>query len=143
MIKTPSTKDSIITGTLPLIIAMIALWLSMLQSSPAQHDHGSRGEKPPLLLSGLGNHTHPMTTQNPEAQKFFDQGLALLYGFNRYEALRSFRQAAQLDPEALMPYWGMAMAQGPYINIDLDGGIQMKDSCKAVQAGLALRHLGS
>jgi tetratricopeptide (TPR) repeat protein len=96
-----------------------------------------------MLLSGLGTHSHPITTRNTEAQKFFDQGLSLLYGFNRYEALRSFRRAAELDPEALMPYWGMAMAQGPYINIDLDGGIQMKESCEAVQAGLALRSHGS
>jgi hypothetical protein len=48
-----------------------------------------------------------------EAQKFFDQGLALLYGFNRYDALRSFRKAAELDPQAAMAHWGMAMAQGP------------------------------
>jgi tetratricopeptide (TPR) repeat protein len=87
----------------------------------------------------LGNHTHKIATRSPEAQKFFDQGLTLLYGFNRYEALRSFRKAAELDPDALMPQWGMAMALGPHINMDLDGDVQMVQSCQATQAGLALR----
>jgi hypothetical protein len=87
-----------------------------------------------MLLSGLGNHTHAITTRNPEAQRFFDQGLTLLYGFNRYEALRSFRQAAELDPVAVMPYWGMAMALGPHVNMDGDEDVQMKESCEAVRA---------
>ncbi|MFN8006725.1 MAG: tetratricopeptide repeat protein [Terriglobia bacterium] len=57
--------------------------------------------------------------------------------------MRSFQQAAKLDPKAVMPYWGMAMTQGPYINIDLDGGIQMSDSCASVKAGMSLRTNGS
>ena len=138
-----STMDLSFIRILPFILMLTTFCVSLLHSAAAQHQHESESEKPPMLLSGLGTHSHPITTQNPEAQKFFDQGLSLLYGFNRYEALRSFRRAAELDPEALMPYWGMAMAQGPYINIDLDGGIQMKESCEAVQAGLALRTHGS
>lgn len=107
----------------------------------AQHHHApaKSGEKPVMLLKGLGSWTHPISTANPDAQRFFDQGLNLLYGFNRYEALRSFRRASELDPKALMPYWGMAMAQGPHINMDLDGDTDMKGSCAAVRAGLALR----
>ena len=143
MIKTRFTKHSQLVESLPVILAMTAVWLSLLDPASAQHQHESGSEKPPALLHGLGPHSHPITTQNPETQKFFDQGLALLYGFNRYEAWRSFRRAAELDPEALMPYWGMAMAQGPYVNSDLDGGIQMKESCEAVKAGLALRGNGS
>src|SRR5258707_3944477 len=77
-------------------------------------------EKPVALYKGLGTWRHPIATKNAEAQKFFDQGLALLYGFNRYEALRSFKRALELDAAALMPYWGMAAAQGPYINMDGD-----------------------
>jgi len=87
-----------------------------------------------MLLPGLGNHTHAITTRNPEAQRFFDQGLTLFYGFNRYEALRSFRRAAALDPAAAMPYWGMAMALGPHINMDGDEDVQMKESCEAARA---------
>jgi hypothetical protein len=52
----------------------------------------------------------PIATRNPEAQKYFDQGLALFYGFKRYESLRSFRKPAQLDPQAPMADWGIAMA---------------------------------
>jgi len=63
-------------------------------------------EKPVALYEGMGNWRHPIATRNAEAQKFFDQGLALLYGFNRYEALRSFRKAAELDPgNYLMHYY--------------------------------------
>jgi hypothetical protein len=76
----------------------------------AQHHGAPPAEKPVALLSGLGTWRHPIATGNPEAQKFFDQGLTLLYGFNRYEALRSFRKAAELDPHAAMPWWGMAMS---------------------------------
>jgi tetratricopeptide (TPR) repeat protein len=92
-----------------------------------------------ILLPGLGTHTHPISTRSSEAQKFFDQGLTLLYGFNRYEALRSFRRAAELDPQALMPLWGAAMALGPHINMDLDGDVQMNQLCEEVRKGLALR----
>jgi hypothetical protein len=95
-------------------------------------------EKPVELYKGLGNWHHPIATQNPDAQKFFDQGLTLLYGFNRYEALRSFRKASELDPGAPMPYWGMALAQGPYINMDGDPSFDQKGACAAVDAGLNL-----
>src|SRR6185436_17889173 len=59
----------------------------------------------------------------------------LLFGFNRYEALRSFRKASELDPNAAMPYWGMAMALGPYINMDGDPSFDLKESCAAVAKG--------
>ena len=95
-------------------------------------------EKPVDLYHGLGVWHHPIGTGNPEAQKFFDQGLALMYGFNRYEALRSFRHAAALDPSAAMAYWGMAMSQGPYVNMDGDAEYDMKASCEAAAAGLKL-----
>src|SRR5271156_6595853 len=118
-------------------LALCVLSVSILC---AQHQHpaSSQSEKPVALLAGLGIWSHPVATSNPEAQKFFDQGLALLYGFNRYEALRSFRKAADLDPKAAMPYWGMAMALGPYINMDMDPGVNVGEACKAVEAGLKI-----
>src|SRR5207248_2415516 len=73
---------------------------------------------------------HPIATKNPEAQKFFDQGLVLLYGFNRPEALRSFRKALELDPTAAMAQWGIAMSIGPYLNMDMDPDIDMKKACE-------------
>src|SRR5690349_1144336 len=92
-------------------------------------------EKPVALYKGLGAWKHPIATKNPEAQKYFDQGLALLYGFNRYEALRSFRKASEIDPQSVMPYWGMAMAQGPYINMDGDPSFDLKGACSAIGKG--------
>ncbi|MBD2495719.1 hypothetical protein [Nostoc sp. FACHB-280] len=68
------------------------------------------------LIPGLGTYHHPVSTQNPEAQKFFDQGLNLVYGFNHDEAVRSFEHAAELDPKMAMAYWGIALALGPNIN---------------------------
>jgi tetratricopeptide (TPR) repeat protein len=93
------------------------------------------GERPVTLLKGMGPWRHPIATRSAEAQKYFDQGLALLYGFNRYEALRSFRKVTELDPQAIMGYWGMAMAQGPYINMDGDPSYDLKGACTAVEAG--------
>ena len=95
-------------------------------------------EKPVALYHGLGAWKHPIATNNPDAQKYFDQGLALLYGFNRYEALRSFRKAAELDPQSVMARWGEAMAQGPYINMDGDPSFILKSACAAVAAGTKL-----
>src|SRR5262249_8930426 len=81
----------------------------------AQHQHG--GTTPVLELHpGLGNYHHPITTQYPEAQTYFNQGLTLLYGFNHDEAARYFPRAAELDPEAAMPYWGLALSIGPNYN---------------------------
>jgi tetratricopeptide (TPR) repeat protein len=70
----------------------------------------------PRLLDGLGGATHPITTRSELAQKYFDQGLALSYGFNHDAAIDSFREAARLDPDCAMCSWGMAFAWGPNIN---------------------------
>jgi tetratricopeptide (TPR) repeat protein len=68
----------------------------------------------------MGSLHHPITTSNPEAQRFFDQGLTLVYAFNHDEAARSFRRAAELDPKSPMPWWGLALALGPNYNVDVD-----------------------
>jgi len=67
-------------------------------------------------MSGISDLHHPVTATNPEAQKFFDQGLRLIYAFNHDEAARSFRRAADLDPKMAMAYWGIAEAVGPNYN---------------------------
>ncbi|MBS1829078.1 MAG: hypothetical protein JST93_27490 [Acidobacteria bacterium] len=95
-------------------------------------------EKPVQLLRGMGTHSHPIATRNPEVQKYFDQGLVLLYGFNRYEALRSFSKASALDPKAIMPHWGMAAALAPHINMDLDQDVDMKKACEHGKQAAAL-----
>ena len=71
------------------------------------------------LYNNLGNYHHEITTASSEAQRYFDQGLTLSYAFNHAEAIRSFRQAASLDPDCAMCYWGVAYALGPNINAPL------------------------
>jgi len=104
----------------------------------AQHHMSPASEKPVALMPGLGTWRHPIATQNTEAQKFFDQGLSLIYSFNRYEAFRSFRKAAELDPKAAMAFWGIAMSEGPYVNMDMDPFINMKEACEASSTGLSV-----
>jgi pimeloyl-ACP methyl ester carboxylesterase len=69
----------------------------------------------------LGEINHPVSTTNAEAQGFFNQGLAYLYGFNHDEAVRSFKRAAELDPQLAMAYWGMSLAQGSNYNLQAEG----------------------
>jgi tetratricopeptide (TPR) repeat protein len=93
--------------------------------------------KPPTLLSGLGEHHHSISTKSAEAQRFFDQGLTLVFGFNHEEATRSFRRAAELDSESAMSYWGIALALGPCINLDVDPPHE-KAAYAAIQKALSL-----
>src|SRR5262245_9709368 len=90
-------------------------------ASQAQHDHAADNSARPVMLdAGLNGVHHPIQTTNPEAQKFFDQGLTLIYAFNHEEAVRSFTKASELDPASPMPHWGIALALGPNINQDVD-----------------------
>lgn len=70
----------------------------------------------PVLLKNLGGQSHPITTADPVAQSYFDQGMILTFGFNHEAALRSFEEAARLDPGCAMCSWGIALALGPNIN---------------------------
>ena len=69
-----------------------------------------------VLFDNLRPRSRPVTTASAEAQRYFDQGLKFLYAFNHDEAIRSFRQAAELDPSCAMAWWGIAYACGPHIN---------------------------
>jgi tetratricopeptide (TPR) repeat protein len=71
------------------------------------------------VFDGLGAHRHPISTKNPKTQMFFDQGINLLFGFNHAEAIRSFREAARLDPDCAICWWGVASALGPNINLPM------------------------
>src|SRR6185436_20829537 len=59
---------------------------------------------------GLGDHKRKVTTASPEAQQYFDQGLAFLFAFNHDEAIRSFQRAADIDPSCAMADWAIALA---------------------------------
>ncbi len=68
------------------------------------------------LFDDLGAYHSAITTRSMQAQHYFDQGLTLIYAFNHAEAIRSFREAARLDPNCAMAWWGVAVAYGPNIN---------------------------
>ena len=72
------------------------------------------------LLDGLGDHSMPVSTGNPEAQRWFDQALMLTYGFNHDAAERSFLKATELDPKCAMCWWGAALVLGPHVNSAMD-----------------------
>lgn len=71
---------------------------------------------PAKIMEGLGNLHYPVTTTSIKAQEFFEQGLRLIYAFNHWEAIQSFRMATTLDPDCAMAYWGLALAFGPNLN---------------------------
>lgn len=77
---------------------------------------GAADARKMTLHEGLGPHTRKVTTQSTEAQNFFEQGLNYLFGFNHGASIRSFQEAARLDPECAMAHWGVALASGPHIN---------------------------
>src|SRR6201981_2715691 len=71
---------------------------------------------PEPLFEGLGSYTRKISTNSPEAQKYFDQGFDFRFGFNHGAAIRSFQAAANADPTCAMAHWGIALACGPHIN---------------------------
>jgi tetratricopeptide (TPR) repeat protein len=69
-----------------------------------------------VLIDGLGSYSRPISTKSETAQKFFDQGLRLVYAYYSPEATASFKEALRHDPDTPMPYWGLALALGPIPN---------------------------
>lgn len=80
---------------------------------------GPGGDRRAADPSRLGDHSYRVTTASPEAQKAFDRGLILSYGFSHGRAEREFRNAAQSDPRCAMAWWGVALVNGPHINFPL------------------------
>lgn len=89
------------------------------------------------LFEGLGRHGRVVTTDSPEAQAHFNQGLAWMYAFNHDEAIRSFTRAAELDPRCAMAWWGVAHCEGPNYNDPLMAPEHSKRAWDALQRALA------
>ena len=90
------------------------------------------------LYTDLGSHHTSISTKVPATQQYFDHGLRFVYGFNHAEAIRSFKQAAALDPTCAMCYWGIALASGPHVNAPMDAPSGVA-AYEAVQKALALK----
>ncbi|HUP21652.1 MAG TPA: hypothetical protein VNB06_01780 [Thermoanaerobaculia bacterium] len=92
----------------PVAALLLALLPGALSARDGEHDHHDHG------------FSHEITTSSPEAQRQFDHGLQLSWGFNHLEAARAFRKATELDPSCAMCWWGRALVLGPNINAPLD-----------------------
>jgi len=104
------------------------------QSGPQASPTGALAPR----LQNLGSHTFPVSTRNRQAQTFMNQGLNLAYAFNHAEARRAFREAARLDPNLAMAYWGQALVLGPNINALMEPN-EEPQAYELVQKAMSLR----
>ena len=89
------------------------------------------------LFTNLGTLSFPITTDSELAQKYFNQGVILAYGFNHEEAFRSFEEVSRIDTNCAMAYWGMAYVLGPNINLPMDAGV-VSSAYEAIQKAIQL-----
>jgi tetratricopeptide (TPR) repeat protein len=104
-------------NTKPSLAAAVILLFLLGCSKP--EDSGTPASTVPLF-EDLGTHHHDVSTSNAKAHMYFNQGLRLVYGFNHDEAERAFREAARLDPNLAMAWWGVAYTLGPNYNLPMD-----------------------
>lgn len=114
-----------------LLVAGVLAGCSQMTAGTRQTANGAQ------LFRGMGRHTRAITATSSEAQRYFDQGLIWAYAFNYDEAARSFNQAAVLDPECPMAYWGVALVNGPHINNPVMSDEQSQAAWNAIQHALA------
>jgi tetratricopeptide (TPR) repeat protein len=96
----------------------------------------ARGGAP--IFDGMGDYHRSISTADPGAQRYFDQGMVLAFGFNHAEAIRSFRAAQRLDDRCAMCFWGEALATGPNINVTANGrAVMTPEEQLAAYAALA------
>ena len=120
-----------------LALAILAPSSAGAQEVRVQQQAGGAATGTAKLLTGLGNHGQTITTRSARAQRFFNQGLSLAYAFNHAEAARSFREAARLDPQCAMCYWGAAFVLGPNINAAMDTAV-VREAYDAAQKAVTL-----
>jgi tetratricopeptide (TPR) repeat protein len=113
----------------PAIVLLTAMLLAGCQSTVRAPE--------PRLHVGVDRYHMPITTESPEAQRWFDQGLQFTYGFCHTEAVRSYREAARLDPDCAMAWWGVAYALGPNINAPIVDAKTHAEAYRAAREALA------
>ncbi|HEY0671964.1 MAG TPA: hypothetical protein VGD27_06850 [Longimicrobiales bacterium] len=101
-------------------IVALALSIAVLPGSLAAQEVSAKAARSVPLFNDLGNLHHPISTKVADAQKYFDQGIRLVFAFNHGEAIRAFTEAARLDPRCAICYWGIAFAHGPHVNAGMD-----------------------
>jgi len=136
----------LIAGLLPGVVCTSFADVTEGLDEAARNALAARAGAP--LFDGMGSHHHAVTTSSADAQRYFDQGLIIDFGFNHAESARSFRAAQKLDPECAMCYWGEALALGPNINVTSNGLVVMADddriaAHRAVQKAVSLKDKAS
>ena len=132
-----------------LTIAILSIILPTLSGCAKEEsllDVVTRAGAP--LFDGMGDHSHPITSDVAYTQRYFDQGLTIDFAFNHAESARSFKAAQTLDPQCAMCFWGEALALGPNINVTSNGAVIMADRDRlaahaAIQKALTLKHTAS
>jgi len=119
-----------------------AIGESVMVEAVSDSDLVARAGAP--LFDGMGAYHRPITGISADAQRYFDQGMVLAFGFNHAESIRSFRAAQRLDPECAMCFWGEALATGPNINVTSKGKAVMAEAdriaaFKAINQAVALK----
>ena len=128
----------IATSAIVVLLAGCAAQAPETAQSSAHAGHGQSADGArPVLYDTLGTYSHKITTSSPEAQRWFDQGLRLVYGFNHHEGQRAFREAARLDPSCAMCYWGIAITEGSNYN-DPTNAEREKKAMTAAQEAVRL-----
>lgn len=134
-----SLVRSVVGSLLPVVLATVMAGCSAPAApppAPAATTTPAAAPAPPAEPV-FGNHHHPIRTASAEAQKAFDRGFDLVFGFNHEEAVRSFTKAAELDPASPMPHWGIAWALAPNYNLDIDDD-RSKQAFAAMQQAITL-----
>jgi hypothetical protein len=123
-----------------LIVLLAWVHLNIGIALPAEESltRGGTSDRRAPLFENLGGYHHSMSTAVSLAQRYFDQGMVLCFAFNHAEAIRSFREAARLDPACAMCHWGVALALGPNINAAMDEQAG-REAYQALQEALRLR----
>ncbi len=101
-----------------------------------QNTAATAGDAPVPLFEDLGTYHRPITTKSELAQRYFNQGFRLVYGFNHNEAIRAFKEVIRLDPNCAMGYWGVALSLGPNINDPMPAA-RGKQAFEAIQQAIA------
>jgi tetratricopeptide (TPR) repeat protein len=137
---------------LPIVLAAAVMAVPAQAQTPQAGGHVHYAEPPAQKatasgaiaprLQNLGTHTFPVSTRNRQAQLFINQGLNLAYAFNHAEARRAFREAARLDPNLAMAYWGQALVLGPNINALMEPN-EEPNAYELVQKALSLKSRAS
>ena len=103
--------------TIGCLLALASPLAAAEPAAPNTEPAGSQTDAAPTagLYPGFHGYSRKVTTDSPQAQEWFNQGIQLLYGYNHDEAIRSFEKAAEIDPSCAMAWWGSAYARGLHI----------------------------